>query len=486
MLSDPWYGIVQVEFQNFLIQSIPYENKMNQEPNTNTFGFACKQSIKMATPLVSSRITTATNRFVGMLMIAQLSQAALAAGALITTILMLLMVIGWSIMMAVGVYVGRIYGEGRPEDTGLILWQGLFLGTLIGIPLTLMMWNVAPFLLLLGQPKNVVDIAQQYFQGAAYGVLPSMWVVCCNQFLVGISRPKLIMIYSFVALPFTILLSYVWLFGRWGFPKLGVIGVAYANSLTFVLMIIFLLSFLYFRKGYRQFNIFIKRPKYLDYKLLSRLFIIGWPISVQFGAELIAFSVMVLMMGWIGEAALGAQQIIMQCRMMALMLPFGVSQGAAVLVSQAIGKKDYQMTKLYGYAGISIGVGFLLLIGAIYLIFPKAIISIFINIHNPRHLETIHIAILFFVIGAFSQIFDAIRNILTGALRGFHDTHMPMLVGIVVVWFIGVPIGYLLTFTFHWGAIGLPIAYTFGFILGAFILWRRFIWHVRRHQEVYP
>ena len=96
------------------------------------------------------------------------------------------------------------------------------------------------------------------------------------------------------------------------------------------------------------------------------------------------------------------------------------------------------------------------------------------GIFIPANVNTVHLAVLFLAISAFAQIFDSIRNILTGSLRGFRDTKVPMWVGILSTWVFYIPVSYLLGFVFHWGAVGVAMGFLVGVFVGSIILIKRF------------
>jgi MATE family multidrug resistance protein len=181
------------------------------------------------------------------------------------------------------------------------------------------------------------------------------------------------------------------------------------------------------------------------------------------------------MIGWLGEASLGAQQIVMQIGLVVVMIPYGLGGAAAILIGQAIGRDDKELIKSYAEAALLIGLIFMILVAICYYVFPHVIISWFgINIHDPKVTMTINIATALLAVAAISQIFDATRNIATGALRAFQDTKFPMVIGFISSWIISIPIGAILAFVFHLGAPGIRAGFLFGWLFGAIILLRRF------------
>ena len=420
-------------------------------------------------------------RFITMLMIAQLGQAALAAGALITTIWVTLAITAISMLFSTSAVVGRMYGAGKQTEIGSAMRQALLLAFFLSLPVSFLMWNIGPILHFFGQKRQIIGLVQPYFHIAAFGMFPLFENMCFEQLVTAVSKAKLVIIWSIISTPSIIFLSYVLLFGKWDFPRLGIAGVAYAGIIVNWIFFIALLFYFFFTKYYKPFDLFkFKWSLHLIY--LKKLFVIGWPISVQTGAELSSWCMGVFMMGWLGEQALAAQQIAMQCETLMLMIPLGIAQASTVLIGQAIGRKDFIITKYYGYIATTLGAICMLIVGIIYLFFPRVLIGLFSNPQHLLHKKTIHFAILLLAFAAFYQFFDSTRNILIGALRGFHDTKIPMWIGVLFMWLIAIPLGYIMAFVFHWGVVGLASSSIIAVFLGTVVIWQRFSWQLRQFK----
>ncbi|MGD9109029.1 MAG: MATE family efflux transporter [Gammaproteobacteria bacterium] len=433
---------------------------------------AYKKILGFTLPIVGQRLVIATNGFVGMLMIARLGHAQMAAGALVTSVYTTLFVIATSIVYSMGVIGGQLYGAKKYVELGEILRQSWLLAIIIAVPLVLVMWNISPVLLLFKQDKHLVLLTQSYFHVLSWGVLPLMILFACSQFMVGVAKPTVSLCLSIASIVVTLIPAYGLVFGKLGLPEMGMTGVALAITMKNYIICIVALIYLMFSKYCKKFQIF-NFVAGQGFYYLKRLLQVGIPISIQFAAELSAFCMGTFMMGWLGQTALAARQIVLQLNIVAVMVPFGISQASGVLVGHAVGRDQFQQTRLLSYASISVGLFCALLIGAAYLIIPKVLIGFYIDVHQLANAKLVHIAILLMAVGAFSQFFDASRNIATGALRGFHDTKVPMWIGILATWIISLPIGYFCAFTLNWGPVGLSCGFMIGFFVGAVLIVKR-------------
>jgi len=439
--------------------------------NTSFFA-ACKKLLKFSVPVVGQRLVVAINGFIGMMMIARLGHAQLAAGALITSVYITLLVIATSIVYSMGVIGGQIYGAKKYIELGKILRQGWLLAIIIAIPLTLVMWNISPVLLFFKQDRHLVLLTQNYFRVLSLGMLPLMLLSTTSQFFIAVSKPKISLYFSIGSIIITVIPAYGLVFGKLGLPAFGMLGVPLAITMKNYIICGAVLIYLLCNKRYKKFQIF-KFFSSGNFYYFRRLLQIGLPISIQFAAELTAFCMGTFMMGWLGQTALAARQIVLQLNIIAVMVPFGISQASGVLVGQALGQENFQAIKSLGYATISIGLIFVMFIAAAYWIIPKNLISFYVNVRNPINAQLVHIAILLMAVGAFAQIFDAARNVATGTLRGLHDTKVPMWIGILATWIISLPVGYFCAFILHWGPVGLSCGYMVGFFVGAILIIKR-------------
>jgi MATE family multidrug resistance protein len=123
-----------------------------------------------------------------------------------------------------------------------------------------------------------------------------------------------------------------------------------------------------------------------------------------------------------------------------------------------------------------------IIVSILFGLFPQQLVTFYVA---PTSLtpQLLYLATLFFIISIFGLFFDGIRHLISGALRGLHDSKAPMRIGILSLWLISLPLCYLVGFTFHLGPIGLRVAFITGFIVAAILLWRRMQQTIKRIAE---
>lgn len=434
------------------------------------------RSLSMAWPIAGARLIVAINNFLGLLLVAMQGHDALAAAGLIFPTVTAINIIVASILLSLSSIISRAFGAGDFLKIGAVVQQGWLLSVLLMLPSLLLLWFIKPILLAFGQDPGLVGIVQQYFHAYIWGVVPMFFNITNQQLAVGVGQQRLAMSSTLMGSLIGLAIAYVLSFGCFGLPKLGVAGVGLGMAAQIWVGLIYLQYYFWRDRFFVQFELYRWRIR-ASLAYLKQIFLLGWPIMVQVGGELSSWFLMTLFIGWLGETALAAQQITGQFSMLVIIPVFGFAQASGVLVGQAAGAKRYEEVGRLGRVNIGIGIVFTLIVGLIFISMPKLLSSVYLNIHDPANAETLSLVKWLFVIAAVNLFFDSMRNIITGALRGLYDNRYPMYVSLIVIWLIGVPLGYVFAFHLHWGVFGTSIGGGIGYAIGAALLmWR---WYSR-------
>jgi MATE family multidrug resistance protein len=192
------------------------------------------------------------------------------------------------------------------------------------------------------------------------------------------------------------------------------------------------------------------RPGILDRRALLHLLRIGVPIGIHHLAEFGAFGVTALLMGTLGTVQMAAHQIALNLASLTFMVPLGVGTAAAVLVGRAVGRGDHDDARRSAAAALLVGVSFMATAAAIMVSVPRGLAALYTNAGDLVRLA----AALIPIAGAF-QVFDGIQVVSIGALRGLGDTRVPMVIGLIGFWFVGLPVSALLGLGLGLGPVGL-------------------------------
>ncbi len=432
-----------------------------------------KAMLFLAVPLASAQLAQSATGFVDTVMMGLLGQQVLAAGALGVAFFNTPMYITASIVAAVSPLVAGAFGAGDSKQVSRVVRHGLWLALLIGVPLTLIIWNGAALLPMLGQEPENVQLAGMFLRSIALGVLPTLGFAALRNFVAAVSQPRPVMVIIVAGTLFNIVANYLLMFGKLGLPALGIAGIGLASALALWGMFLAIALYILWHPDLRSYQVFSHLMPF-DVKVFRELLATGLPIGGLVAVEVGLFTTTTFLIGLLGTVPLAAHQIAIQTAAMAFMIPLGTSFATTIRVGQLIGQGDRKGAQMAGYIGIGLGTAFMSTMGILFWLAPEFIISLYLDVSDPENRAVVDLAKALLGIAALFQIVDGIQATAAGALRGLKDTKVPMLIGFLSYWGIGLSVGYGLGFSLGLGSVGLWYGLAIGLMSAAIVLTWRF------------
>lgn len=435
--------------------------------------------MKLALPLALTGLLQSGVFFFETLFLARLGPEVLAAGSLVSWLFGTFVVMIFGILSSISILVSHKYGNKDHEGIKVVVRDGLKVAILLAIPSFLIFWNMSPIFLLFGQGQEIATIAESYLHALSWGLVPDFLMLAILEVIIGLGRARLILMFSILSVSLSIFFSYVFIFGRLGFPALGIAGAGWGMTITYWIMCIFLAIYVFINKDYRRY--FYPLINLGKHSYMWELFRVGAPMGVMYCIEVAFFFALTLIMGSFSSQLMAANQIALQYMGTLMAVIFSIAQAVTVRMGHLLGAGNRRSAELAAYLGIAVSTVLMLLVGIVYLMYPIALISIDFDTDNLRNAPIVNYAVQFLAICALFQIFESIRITLFGALRGLKDTHFTLLVSIVSFWLIALPIGYSLATVGHLSGAGL----WWGMVIGAafsvpLLLWR-FKYKIRQY-----
>lgn len=410
----------------------------------------------MAIPVIFSQIGQVTVNLADNIMVGHIGTTELAAASFAINIFHVGMLFGLGITLGITPLVGQSLNSQYPNNIGSWFRNGILVNFVASILLCAAMSSVVPFMNLMGQSDEVVQMAISYYLIQVSSLIPLMLFFSFKQFFEGIGNTKIAMIITIATNLLNIGLNYILIYGKFGFPSLGLNGAGYATLVSRLIMPVIFLA------------VMLKRPKFRVYlteavhsrleKLkIKRLVSIGMSIGMQMVIEILAFSLGAIMLGWISKESLAGHQVAISMAGMTYMISFGLASGTTIRVSHAFGERNLKEVKHAVYASLHMVIAFMSLMGILFVLLRNHLPLLFTS--DPA---VIKVAAGLLVVGAFFQVFDGIQVVLLGALRGIADVRIPMLMAFFSYIVVSLPISYLLAFTFNFGYSGVWIGFVFG------------------------
>ena len=421
-------------------------------------------------PIAGNQLLNILSTIIPMFFLSQVNKYELAAGALASASFVTFLTLGRNFFNATGVLVSYRLGFGADEaqyEVGVIYRNSVLLGLIIGVLCCIVMWNMSALLTVLGQSAKLVTLTKTYFHYAGLGLLIMMVTYPSSQLYTAIGHPNVNFWIAACRCPVTIFISYIFIYGSWSLPQMGLGGIMFAILLTQVPVSLIIIIMTFCSKYNGQFKLY-DHARWLDFSIIKQLVKVGLPISFQSSTEMIGVTLMLYMMGWYGTDALAASQIVNQYVIVLIVFYLGCSQSLSILVSRAYAEKKWDLIKEYALSAIGLMTCLQLVIAVVFVYFWQPLTELFLNSdHGYHHDHILSLAHDFFLIAIVMNYCDGLRYIITGAYRGLHNAKTPMIVGVIGICVIGLVSSYVMSGWFGWGPIGVRLGLTVGILVAA-------------------
>ncbi|MEU9448644.1 MATE family efflux transporter [Streptomyces sp. NPDC048277] len=428
----------------------------------------------LAVPLVLTQLAQVALTTTDTVMMGLIGTEALAAGGLAMVVFNQLRTMGVGMVTAVGNQVAAADaraepGEAAGEDVRDLVRAALLLATLAGVAGAVLMVLIGHALVWLGQDPDVVHVAQPMLYTMAPGLLPCLWFQAIRQFTVGMRRPQALLRITLASIAVNAGLNWLLIHGTWILPKMGLPGIGLATTSVYALS--FLALYASARRDPRlapllSLSVWKTRPA-----TLRRLTGLGAPIAATYGSEAGFFSVVALLVGSFGTAALAAHTAVNQLVYIVFQIAVGLSHAASIGVSRELALGNTAAAQRLKTTALACAAGVMAVVAVVYVTIPRIVLAPFFDTHDNRAMDT---AVKLLLVAAVLQFFDCTQNIGVGLLRGLDDTKGGFQVTLIGYWLIGLPAAALLGFAVGLDTLGIWLGLLTGLAATAVLLLRRF------------
>jgi MATE family multidrug resistance protein len=415
----------------------------------------------LAYPVMLSMLGQVMTGVADSVMIGWTGAVPLAASSLANIFFTIPLFFGVGVSYAITPLVAQAHGAKEPLKIIDTLKNGSLINLITGLILTALIFSVEPFMHYLGQPPDVVTLAIPYLSIIGVSIIPTMIFQTYRQFAEGLESTRVAMIIVVGSNLLNILLNYVLIFGKLGFPALGLNGAGWATLISRCVMGLSMMMYVYYGKKFQAYKFGFKFGNY-SRPLISKMLHIGIPAGSQFIFEAGAFGFSAIMMGWLGTTALAAHQIAINLATISYMTTSGMGAAATIRVGNFLGLRDKENIRASAFTMIGMAT-VIMAAWALLFIFGRYFLpSLYIE-----DMEVIQLTSSLLIIAAFFQLSDGIQVVTAGALRGLQDVKIPSLLIFVAYWVIALPLGYVFAFPLGMQANGIWIGLFIGLTLTA-------------------
>lgn len=436
-----------------------------------------KTNFALATPVILGMLGHIVVALVDNIMVGQLGTAELAAVSLGNSFMFIAMSLGIGFSTAITPLVAEADGEGNISAGRSSFKHGLFLCVVLGIVLFGMVLLAKPLMYAMKQPAEVVELAMPYLNLVAASLIPLIIFQAFKQCSDGLSMTRFPMYATIVANIINVILNYIFIFGKFGAPQLGVVGAAIGTLVARVIMVACLW---YMMDRHHKSREFVRHIKFftLTRAMLKKLINLGFPSAMQMFFEVAVFTAAIWLSGILGKNPQAANQIALNLASMTFMVAMGLSVVAMIRVGNQKGLQSFSELRRIAFSIFLLTTLLAVVFALIFMIFNTSLPKIYLDLDDASNFadnfEVVTIASKLMLIAAVFQISDAIQVVALGALRGMQDVKIPMFITFIAYWLIGFPISFYLSMYSDYGSIGIWLGLLAGLTASAVMLFLRF------------
>lgn len=427
-----------------------------------------RRNINLAVPVMITQAGQVVVQMADNIMIGHLGTAQFAGASFANSIFLIGMVFCICFTQGLTPFAGQSYGRGEYGKVTEYLKNSFILDIVAALAVVALLMGILPLMDKMGQDSDILLYAREYYITTTLSLIPFVMFFAIRNFSEGIGVTKYAMYITVIANLLNIFLNWVFIFGRLGAPQMGVKGAAFATLVCRILMFIAFAILMFTIREYKSFARGIRAP-YMNLAIIKELFPTSLSIALQGLAEMVAFSLSGIMMGWFGKMALAAHQCTTLMSTCSFMIAQGIGAAATIRVSHQFGERRYKETQKAGFAAMHLAVLFMGICGIIYVVFRKSLPYIFTS--DPL---VAHLASRLIIVMATYQIFDAMQLTNGASLRALKDVKLPLLYLCISYYVISLPFGYFCATALNMGPVGIWLGLVVGLMSVAILFFFRF------------
>lgn len=414
--------------------------------------------LKIFLPILVYQFANFSASFIDTMMTGQYSTVDLAGVSMATSLWNPLFALLTGIVSALVPIIGQHLGRGNQERIRQALHHFIYLAIGLALLLFILVFaGAVPILRLLHLETDVFQVAEQYLVYISIGIFPLMLFSVFRSFFDSLGLTRLSMYLMLLIVPFNSLFNYLLIYGRFGFPRLGGAGTGMGTALAYWAVLGIVIWVMHRHPRVKEYQVW-KKSRF-DMSLIKEDLRLGLPIGLQIFAEVAIFAVVGFYMSKFSSQVIAAHQAAMNFATLLYAFPLSISAALPIVISYEIGAGRNQDVKDYSRLGRVIAMGFASL-NLSFLYFFRPMVATLYG-HEPAFIQ---LTSQFLTYALFFQLADAFTAPVQGILRGYKDTTMPFIIGLVSYWSLTFPIAFYLDGRTTLG----PFAYWIGLVVGIF------------------
>ena len=406
--------------------------------------------------------------FADTMMVGRCGTAELGAASFVNNMFNMVIVFSTGFSYGLTPFVGNHYGRGENASVGRVLKNALAVNAVVALGLMALMFILYLNIHRLGQPAELLPLMRPYYIVLLVSLLFVLLFNAFKQFADGITDTVTPMVILLGGNVVNIFLNWILIYGKWGMPRMGLLGAGVATLTARVLMLLCFVVVFFVAKRYRPYVQGFKEAAVnrKDFAALNKM---GMPVGLQMGMETASFSLSTIMVGWLGTVALAAHQVMLTVGQLGFMMYYGMAAAVAVRASNFHGQGDMLRVRENVRAGFKI-----ILVMAAAVSIPLLIIRNSLGFLFTDSAEVAAMVAQLVIPFVIYQFGDGLQCNYSNALRGISDVKMVMVYAFIAYFLISLPSAYLFGFVFDWGLTGIWMSFPLGLTSAGLLFYRRY------------
>jgi len=410
--------------------------------------------LRLALPICGAQLAQAGMSVVDVMMTGRLSATDLAAVSVGASLWLPLMLFMTGTLMGLTPIVAQLLGGGRIAGIRPNVHQALWVALALGVLAAGLLWlMVMPIFRLMAVPEEVARSASAYLAAVAFGMPGVALFQALRAFSDGVNHTRPSLWISLLGLAINIPSNFVLIYGGAGLtglfgdrlpdwiqalPALGAFGCGIATAFSMWVMGLAMIAYTHRSHAYGDITLW-HTPSPPRWQMIANLLYVGVPIGVAIFVEVTLFTLIALFIASLGEVTVAAHQVALNYTSILFMLPLSLSMALTVKVGNTLGQARYGLARLVAWNGIAIGVLVAMFNSLLLWLTARPVIALYTS-----DIEVQQLALSLVILAMIFQISDSLQVNLAGALRGYKDTRVIMLITLVAYWVVGLGGGHWL------------------------------------------
>lgn len=398
-----------------------------------------KALLSIALPITIQNLIASSVNMLDTLMITSLGQGSLAAVGLANQVFFFYGVTVFGIATGSSVFISQFWGRKDTSNIKKVLGLSLTLGIVLGIIFTLASLFIPEYLMMIfSKDPEVIGLGVKYLKVVSVSYIITAVSFCFAVASRSVGQARLPVMASLVSFITNGIFNYLLIFGKLGFPRLGVKGAAYGTVIARVAELALILYFVYSNKGPLAGS--IKELMDWNKKFVKKYFKTAYPVILNEALWSLGTVSYSIAYAKIGTEAAAAVQILTTVQNLFMVITRGMGNACTVMIGNKIGAGEEEVAIQYANKFLILSIGIGLVLGSGLFLATDLILKAFRNLTPELYLTSKKLLIvlaMFFTIKVYNG------TLIVGVLRGGGDTRFSMLVEMGSVWLVGVPLAFL-------------------------------------------